>query len=97
MGWVTGFEPATSGATVRRSTAELYPPWGSCAGIGDLPNWQLGEFESRAHAPHNSPTHKITNSPTSQSNIYTSVCSSGGVVSSVTSTSMPFSTRTRSR
>ena len=25
-GWVTGFEPATSGATVRRSTAELYPP-----------------------------------------------------------------------
>src|SRR5258708_7389912 len=28
MGWVTGFEPATSGATVRRSTAELYPPCG---------------------------------------------------------------------
>jgi hypothetical protein len=26
LGWVTGFEPATSGATVRRSTAELYPP-----------------------------------------------------------------------
>src|SRR5262245_20452372 len=26
MGWVTGFEPATSGATVRRSTAELHPP-----------------------------------------------------------------------
>src|SRR5262245_55890013 len=26
VGWVTGFEPATSGATVRRSTAELHPP-----------------------------------------------------------------------
>lgn len=23
---MTGFEPATSGATVRRSTAELHPP-----------------------------------------------------------------------
>jgi hypothetical protein len=26
VGWVTGFEPATSGATVRRSAAELHPP-----------------------------------------------------------------------
>ena len=26
VGWVTGFEPATSGATVRRSTPELHPP-----------------------------------------------------------------------
>src|SRR5436309_1405715 len=30
LGWVTGFEPATSGATVRRSTAELYPPCVVC-------------------------------------------------------------------
>ena len=28
LGWMTGFEPATSGATVRRSTAELHPPHG---------------------------------------------------------------------
>jgi hypothetical protein len=27
LGWMTGFEPATSGATVRRSTAELHPPF----------------------------------------------------------------------
>ena len=27
MGWMTGFEPATSGATVRRSTTELHPPY----------------------------------------------------------------------
>ena len=27
MGWATGFEPATSGATVRRSTTELRPPY----------------------------------------------------------------------
>jgi hypothetical protein len=27
LGWMTGFEPATSGATVRRSTAELHPPY----------------------------------------------------------------------
>jgi hypothetical protein len=26
---MTGFEPATSGATVRRSTAELHPPQGA--------------------------------------------------------------------
>jgi hypothetical protein len=26
VGWMTGFEPATSGATVRRSTTELHPP-----------------------------------------------------------------------
>ena len=29
LGWMTGFEPATSGATVRRSTAELHPPQGN--------------------------------------------------------------------
>lgn len=28
MGWMTGFEPATAGATVRSSTPELHPPWG---------------------------------------------------------------------
>ena len=28
LGWMTGFEPATSGATVRRSTTELHPPSG---------------------------------------------------------------------
>src|SRR5262249_46823469 len=27
LGWVTGFEPATSGATVRRSATELHPPF----------------------------------------------------------------------
>ena len=27
VGWVTGFEPATSGATVRRSATELHPPF----------------------------------------------------------------------
>jgi hypothetical protein len=27
LGWMTGFEPATSGATVRRSTTELHPPF----------------------------------------------------------------------
>src|ERR1051325_3697858 len=26
LGWVTGFEPATSGSTIRRSTPELHPP-----------------------------------------------------------------------
>ena len=26
VGWMTGFEPATSGATVRRSATELHPP-----------------------------------------------------------------------
>ena len=26
LGWMTGFEPATSGATVRRSATELHPP-----------------------------------------------------------------------
>jgi hypothetical protein len=27
LGWMTGFEPATSGATVRRSATELHPPY----------------------------------------------------------------------
>jgi hypothetical protein len=26
LGWVEGLEPSASGATVRRSTIELYPP-----------------------------------------------------------------------
>ena len=26
MGWMTGFEPATAGTTIRCSTAELHPP-----------------------------------------------------------------------
>ena len=29
LGWVTGFEPATSGSTIRRSTPELHPPFGT--------------------------------------------------------------------
>jgi hypothetical protein len=28
LGWVRGFEPPTSGATVRRSALELHPPYG---------------------------------------------------------------------
>ena len=27
VGWMTGLEPAASGATVRCSTFELHPPW----------------------------------------------------------------------
>jgi hypothetical protein len=30
MGWKTGFEPATSAATERRSTIELHPPRRNC-------------------------------------------------------------------
>ena len=34
LGWMTGFEPATSGATVRRSTAELHPPRSCSSPVG---------------------------------------------------------------
>jgi hypothetical protein len=40
LGWMTGFEPATSGATVRRSATELHPPQDEAwrAGSQDRPS-----------------------------------------------------------
>ena len=36
MGWMTGFEPATSGSTIRRSNQLSYTHQQGCAGSGNL-------------------------------------------------------------
>src|ERR1043166_4864711 len=59
LGWVTGSEPATSGATVRRSTTELYPPHGRQS--GDWMMWCSGD--GSVDWTIQSPNQAITRSP----------------------------------
>ena len=49
---MTGFEPATSGATVRRSATELHPPSGDC----ELPIDELATARRRLSSAGETPS-----------------------------------------